>query len=210
MAIEDAMMALRDHWDDVMVRVGIEKASDLNELVEQLDGPGGPRVVIRIADLLVETLPPDHPVRRALVSGDLFQRSPMDWPSIGRVLRDRAKAIDVGEILRGVTARLLAAPALMEKEVRRRGVDPDDPGLIRLDRPDGGQQWPEFQFVPGDGPFPVVRKVNGLLGAHTDPIGVADWWLSRNGWLNDRPSALIGNVPDARLVSAARAVSAEV
>ena len=84
------------------------------------------------------------------------------------------------------------APALSADEVRRHGADPADPGLIRLDRADGGQQWPAFQFAPGGGPLPVVRPINQLLDAAADPVGVADWWLSRNGWLDEQPSLLLG------------------
>ncbi|MGH3278213.1 MAG: hypothetical protein ACRDNW_03655, partial [Trebonia sp.] len=97
-----------------------------------------------------------------------------------------------------------------EDEVRLRGADPADPGLIRLDRPDGGQRWPSFQFTPGGGPVPVVRAVNTMLGADTDPLGVADWWLGVNAWLDGRPSDLIGDVPDEFLLRAARAVTEEV
>ena len=105
-------------------------------------------------------------------------------------------------ILRSVAGRLLRAPALSEDQVRQRGADPADPGLIRLDRPDGGQQWPEFQFAPGRGPWPVVREVNQLLEAAAYPLGAADWWLSRNGWLDGQPSQLIGTIPDDHLVRA--------
>jgi hypothetical protein len=55
-----------------------------------------------------------------------------------------------------------------------------------------------------------VRAINTLLNAAGDPIGVADWWLSRNGWLGTRPSDLLGRVPDEVLLSAARAVGSEV
>ena len=84
------------------------------------------------------------------------------------------------------------------------------PGVIRLPRPDGGQQWPAFQFAPGNGPLPVVRAINTLLDSAADPIGVTDWWLSRNGWLDGPPSELLGHVPDDVLLDAARVVGSEV
>ena len=56
----------------------------------------------------------------------------------------------------------------------------------------------------------MVRAVNDLLDAAGDPVGAADWWLSRNAWLGGQPSLLIGRVPDDYLVRAARALSAEV
>jgi hypothetical protein len=216
-AVEDALRALRDHWDDVVARLGPRRAQQLRELAAELGGPGHKPAVTRIADLLVEDLPPDHPVRRALAEGYLFAPGVADWAEL-RVslstlplrLPEEAPA-DYGPVMADVLARLLSAPALSEYEVRRRGADPADPGLIRLDRPDGGGQWPAFQFHPeDDGVRPVVRAVNDLLGAQGDPVGAADWWLSRNAWLNGQPSRLIGIVPDDHLVRAARALSAEV
>jgi hypothetical protein len=58
----------------------------------------------------------------------------------------------------------------------------------------------------------VVRVINGMLGAGADPVGVADWWLSKNGWLDAQPSLLLGLGRDAddQLISAARAVASEV
>jgi hypothetical protein len=112
-------------------------------------------------------------------------------------------------LLRSAAERLLRAPALGEDQVAGRGSDPADPDLIRLDRPDGAAQWPAFQFAPGGGPWPVVREVNRILDAARYPLGAADWWLSRNGWLDEVPSRLIG-VADDRLVRAARAIRSEV
>jgi hypothetical protein len=209
MAAEDAIAALPDHWDDIMSRLSPEDAAELAGLVDELGAAERARVVTQIADILVQALPPDHPIRRALVSGDLLQSSAVDLEVVSRTLRERINLAGPS-VLRVVTARLLEAPALSEDEVRRHGCDPDDPGLIRLDRPDGTRQWPEFQFAPSNGPYAVVRTINGLLGAESDPIGVADWWLSRNGWLDDRPSRLIGKISDERLVSAAAAVGLEV
>jgi hypothetical protein len=41
-------------------------------------------------------------------------------------------------------------------------------------------------------------------------MGVADWWLGVNPWLDGRPSDLVGDVPDELLLRAARAVTEEV
>jgi hypothetical protein len=208
MAAEDAIAALADYWDDVMSRLSADRAAELTGLINELGGTDRPRVVTRIADILVQALPRDHAVRRALVRGDLFQHSVTDLAVLSQVLRERANPTG-SDALRAVTARLLEAPALTEEEVRQHGCDPDDPDLIRLERPDGARQWPEFQFTHY-GAHAVVREINSLLGAENDPIGVGDWWLSRNGWLDDRPSRLIGTIPDERLVSAAAAVGLEV
>lgn len=215
MAIEDAIAALPEHWDDVVTRLGPAKSEELQGFIAAMDGPDQMRALARIADLMVEGLPPDHPVRRALIEGDLYVPATLDWPAITEALRDKAEGLlseqRPGElILRSVTDRLLRAPALAEAEVRRRGADPADPGLIRLDRADGGRQWPAFQFAPGGAPLPVVREVNQLLDAAAYPLGAADWWLSRNGWLGEQPSLLIGRVPDDHLVRAARAIRSEV
>jgi hypothetical protein len=216
MAIEDAIAALPERWEDVVTRLGPEKSEELRDLIEAMGGPGHKRAVARIADLMVEGLPREHPVRRALLEGDLFAPATLDWPVITETLRGRARGWLASEqypgelILRNVADRLLRAPALTADEVRRRGADPADPGLIRLDRANGGQQWPAFQFAPGGGPLPVVREVNKLLDAAGYPLGAADWWLSRNGWLGDQPSLLIGKLPDDHLIRAARAIRSEV
>jgi hypothetical protein len=220
MAIEDAIEALLEHWDDVVAQLSPRAADELRELVGQLRGADRQAAVARIVDILVDELPARHPVRRALVRGDLSAAAVLDWDTIAAELLGRAglsadvaqdaEVPSVAEILRIVTERLLTAPALSERQVRERGTDPADPGLIRLPRPSGGHQWPAFQFTHGDGPYPVVRAVNTMLHAARDPIGVADWWLSRNSWLDGRPSELLGRVPDGDLLGAARAIRSEV
>jgi len=159
MAIEDAVEALLEHWDDVFAQLSPQSAAELRGLVGQLRGADRPAAVDRIVDILVDELPARHPVRRALVRGDLSAsagpltgtRSPPSCSSGPGMSPDVAQDADVpsvAEILRIVTERLLAAPALSEQQVRERGTDPADPGLIRLARPGGGHQWPAFQFHP--------------------------------------------------------------
>lgn len=229
MAIEDAINALPEHWDDVLAQLGAEKAAELTELIGRLGPPGGDdrQVLTRISGLLVAGLPARHPVRRALAGGYLLAPSAIDPDGVAAILRQRrgtgGTAVAgagpasgppaASEILRAVTVRLLAVPAYTKEEVRAHGADPEDPDLIRLRRPDGAGQWPAFQFAPGRaGPRPVVRVINGLLGAAADPVGAADWWLSRNGWLDAQPSLLLGRGRDTddQLISAARAVGSEV
>jgi len=222
MALEDALVALGEHWDDVASRLAAAQLAEIRALISQLGGPGQAGAATRIADILVAGLPARHPVLRALAGGYLFgTAAEFDWAVVSADLRDLAgvsltpgEAGEAGDdapsaaaIARAVTARLLAAPALTEPEVRARGADPADPGLIRLGRPAGGWQWPAFQFAAGNGPLPVVRTINALLDAAADPLGVAGWWLSGNGWLGGPPSQLIGRVADELLLSAARAVS---
>jgi hypothetical protein len=214
MAIEDAINALPGHWDDVLAQLGPEKAAELTALAGMLGGDDHQQAATRIAGLLVAGLPARHPVRRALAGGYLFAPAAIDPAAVAAILSRRVTVSVPGgelptaaEILRAVTDRLLAAPAYSEQEVRRSGADPEDPVLIWLARPDGGRQWPAFQFAPGQaGALPVVRAINAMLGAAADPVGVADWWLSRNAWLSAQPSLLLGRDADDRLLSAARAV----
>ena len=221
MAVEHALVVLRERWDDVVSRLGIAEGERLRALIDSLGCADQIGVVTDIMDLLVENLPPEHPVRRALSEGYLFQSADLDPAALALELRKaadagtRAKPSDgvgrpSGWILQSVAERLLDAPALTEDEVHRRGTDPADPDLIRLDRADGRQQWPAFQFAPDGAPLSVVRAVNRLLGAAADPVGTADWWLSKNGWLDDEPYRLIGRVPDDLLIRAARAIRSEV
>ena len=221
MAIEDAITALSRSWADVAGRLGPGQLREMRDLVAALVGPAHDEAMARIADLLEVTLPPEHPVIQALFEGHLSEPATLDWTVISDQLRNEIEAAlaDVQEpeaesrpgqaILRRVADRVLQAAALTADQVRERGGDPDDPGLIRLERADGRPQWPAFQFDPHDGPRPVIREVNDLLDASADPFAAADWWLSRNSWLGDRPSVLIGRVPDDYLVRAARAVSSE-
>lgn len=239
MTVEDALESLIEHWDDVSSRLGAARAQELRDLIAQVGGAEHTATVTRITQLLVVELPPEHPVRRALAKGYMFTRAPADWLALREELLESAGVAGAwtaapmpdagqhdaaasraaatgdddetpGDILAAVTDRLLRAPALTEDEVRRRGADPSDPGLIRLQRPDGGRQWPSFQFASEGAALGIVRSVNLMLGAEYDPLGVADWWLGANAGLDGRPSDLIGEVPDELLLRAARAVTEEV
>ncbi len=229
MAIEDALSALPGHLDDVLAQLGPEQAAELGELIGRLSEHGDDREArAGLSALLVTGLSARHPVRRALAGGYLLAPSAIDAVAVAAGLRARlevttaAAALSVvlpssgdpsadpptvSEILQTVTARLLSAPAYDADEVRRHGASPEDQALIRLRRPDGRPQWPTFQFGPGQaGALPVVRDINQLLGAAADPVGVADWWLSTNGWLGVPPRELLGRGADDQLISAARAV----
>ncbi|SDI45630.1 hypothetical protein SAMN05421505_15323 [Sinosporangium album] len=107
------------------------------------------------------------------------------------------------EAFEAVKRSLLAAPSLDPAELR----DPDDPRLLRLDRPDGGVAVPAFQFGDDGAPIPVVLAVNELLDAARDPWGTADWWLRGNALLGGAPAALLARgVADDLLTEAARAL----
>jgi hypothetical protein len=135
-------------------------------------------------------------------------------PGLTTALRDRADATDLqpnlppspGEVTFWVGKWLLGQHALTEDDLRERGLAPDDPDLIRLERRDGGEQWPAFQFGADGAPHPLVKTVNRLLDADEDPWGAADWWLGHNQWLDDVPVRLIGQDQDDRVIAAARAL----
>src|ERR1035437_1615023 len=92
MAVEDAIVALPEHWDDVMSRLGTAGAQELRTLVEGLGGPDPRRFVSRIADLLAEGLPPEHAAGRELAEGYLLSKPPNpDWSAV--TLAVRAKAL---------------------------------------------------------------------------------------------------------------------
>lgn len=98
---------------------------------------------------------------------------------------------------------ILAARAMSAAGIRRRGTDPELPGLIRLRKPDGLLSLPLFQFTRAGEPKPLVLRINTLLGADADPWGAADWWLCPNVWLSGTPADLLGVVDDHLLVAAA-------
>jgi hypothetical protein len=140
------------------------------------------------------------PVRRAAQLGAWFGLAGPLRVRLGGPPEPTAEDVE-----READARLLDAPALTADDLNAHGIDPDDPDLIRLDGVDGAARWPAFQFGDDGAVFGVVREVNRILAASDDPFGAADWWLGGNGRLGDAPARLIGAVPDAELVAAARA-----
>lgn len=162
-------------------------------------------------------LPFDHPVREALDSVRLVGPAPVGHLAVlrsrtllARITPDPDPPPDTAAIIAAAEDRLLRAPALSATEVRTRyGGAPPPPELIRLDDPERGDRYPEFQFEPGGGaPYAVVLEVNRVLLADADPWGAADWWLSGNPWLGGGPpAALLGIRPDRELVGAAVALA---
>ncbi|MFF9086489.1 hypothetical protein ACF1BE_08795 [Streptomyces sp. NPDC014991] len=154
-------------------------------------------------------LPPDHPVRAELDSlravvvppgpgAVAGARELMAWFRLPSPVREPPCGRDPGR------DRLLREPALSAAEARARCGGAPPPELIRLRDPRDGDRYPEFQFTPGGGtPHGVVLEVNRLLLADIDPWGAASWWFSGNTWLRGTPAALLGRLPDHRLVGAA-------
>lgn len=116
----------------------------------------------------------------------------------------------VGPVLGPVRDRLLAEPAWDADALARRGGDPELPTLIRLPGEGGRRRLPRFQF-DGDeaAPRPVVLEVNAHLAADRDPWGAADWWLSDNAWLGERPARLLGTGREWQLADTARLLMEE-
>jgi hypothetical protein len=230
MAAEDVFRSLSSHWAETAPYL---TAADVR-LVHQTArltaaaaaGTGDVRearaAMLRLSTVLYDRLPAGHPVSIAMAGATLFTGP----ASPDSRLRDVAAALGAITALSAptrpdedggpppavgqgdfdeVTDRLLAAPALTGQQVRDGGADPGEPGLIRLERPDGRQQIPAFQFSQAGEPIAVVLTINRLLDADDDPFGVADWWLGRNAWLDAVPADLIGQVDDAVLVRVARA-----
>ena len=214
MGLKHAMRVLAEQWDTVLAEVPEERRPELLELAAELAAEAVPadsvEIAEDIADLLGLTLPPEHPFRRALAVPESrlapsgTARDLADWLDSTRILRENVLGFSPHPVRDRVRARLLAAAALTEDDLRARGQDPDDRGLIRLVRPDGSVQWPAFQFGPDGTVREVVRTVNELLDVVADPWGVADWWLGYHGTLRDAPERVIGSADPQELVDLAR------
>lgn len=99
--------------------------------------------------------------------------------------------------------RILTTACEDISSLRQRGIDPDVPHLIRLDRDDGRVAVPSFQLDDDGNPTEFVLRVNRLLGAQDDPWGAADWWLSTNSWLHEPPVRLLPRPGRESVVAAA-------
>jgi hypothetical protein len=171
-----------------------------------------------LADLLLDLLPPDHPMVDVLRTGTMFHPGTHEYTSAGvaeslerlrtLVLGPGQGPPDVDEFDREVRGRLLALPFVSPAQLRGRDVDPDDPGLIRLTHPDQGTQLPAFQFTDAGAPWPVVRQVNQRLGATDDPWGAACWWVDPHAGLDLAPADLLGQGQDTLLLQAVAALVA--
>ena len=212
---------IAEHHDSIRDRLTDEQYQLLLTRLQALadtppDDARAVRRAFQAVRLCLVVLPFDHPVREALDSVRLVGTAPVSRPTVlrtrdllARLMADPPPPPDTAAIIAVVERRLLDAPALSAAEVRARyrGSTPP-PELIRLNDPDLGDRYPEFQFEPGCGaPYEVVLEVNRVLLADADPWGAADWWLSGNAWLGGGPpAALLGIRPDRELVRAAVAL----
>jgi hypothetical protein len=227
MGLYQAIEILAEDWNTIRADLPDDTFAELVALVTRFVGEPIPEfadeVAEQIAGLLSDSLPVHHPFRRALskqqdrwavVDKTRNAGALATWLRSCEALRKQVIPDDpvptMDQIMQGATRRLLAAESFTEATVRRFGQHPDDPDLIRLDREDGGYQWPAFQFDHTGRPLDLVRQVNRILDVADDPWGAADWWLGDNIWLHGVPAELIGLVDDQDLIDAARAERAEV
>lgn len=145
-----------------------------------------------------------------VLSGNAGHGNPDDDPgSHGPLGHGPLEAAARDDFDRQVEDRLLHLPSLSVDDVRRNHADPDDDGLIRLQRPDHVVQLPAFQFTPVGTPWPVVQEVNVVLDAAADPWGVTCWWVDPHEGLAATPADLLGQGHDDLLRRAAAAVGKE-
>lgn len=200
MALYDAATVLARSWPQLLAELDDAGAVRLRALRERLDTAMDNELSelwLAIVDLVLVELGPASAVRKELdraLGFPRFKAGAADW---------RALTPATTKVRPPVDAWILAAAAASPAGVRRRGTDPDLPGLIRLHRPDGQVSLPAFQFTRAGEPKPLVLRINQLLGADTDPWGVADWWLCPNIWLAGTPADLLGTLDDHVLVAAA-------
>lgn len=213
---DPVLRALAEYWDDVLALADDDQRRRLRALVAGTAEPDPLDAHIALTDLLLDLLPSDHPMVEVLRTGTMFD--PGGHQNLSSVVetslaRLRARVIESGieppeldEFDREVRGRLLALPFLSPDQVRDRGVDPDEPGLVRLTRPDGGVQLPAFQFTDTGAPWSLVREVNERLDAAADPWGVTCWWVDPHAGLDAAPADLLGKGQDALLSQAAAAL----
>jgi hypothetical protein len=218
---DPVLRALAEHWDDVL---GLADDDQRQQLLTLVDGtaesdPLDARAAL--ADLLLDLLPPTHPMVEVLRTGTMFDPGGRGDPSVTvaeswaqlkiLVLRQAgpAEPPTLDEFDQEVRGRLLTLPNLSPDVVRDRNVDPDDRGLIRLTHPERGTRLPAFQFSAAGTPWPVVRQVNERLDAAADPWGVTCWWVDPHAGLDASPADLLGSGQDALLLRAAAAMGVD-
>jgi hypothetical protein len=230
------LRAVAEYWDDIIRLADEEQRARLRALVAGTAEPDPVEARAALADLLLDVLPPDHPIIRVMQTVVMFSAgttfSGARQADALRWLREQVDAIgapepeapgavapataaagpeaaaDLDEFDELVRGRLLRLPSLTADEVRGM-ADPDDKGLIRLAGPDRQVRLPAFQFTPDGRPWPVVREVNARLGAAADPWGVACWWVDPHQRLAASPADLLGRDSDDLLRWAAALVGEE-
>lgn len=205
---------LAEHWHDALSGLGETGRARLEELLAAT-GPTDPTELrAELEDLLLDALPPDHPLIVMLRNRFRFDAgAARPDPSEGR-----SAAIPLRDWL---SARLPAAApeeepwTWMHRRVRERLLAlPWRPGedaaiarwrdlLVRLDGP-SGLQVPTFQLDEEGHAWPELLEVNRLLDAGRDPWGVCCWWVDPHAELGHPPVDLLGTDRASWLVPLAR------
>jgi hypothetical protein len=222
---ERLLFLLGEHADGLRERLDDEQYALLLARLEDLVGtdPDDDRALrraLRGVHLALLPLPLDHPVYRALDSVRLVASAPPGPTTVTGARELLARLTPPGPqpspgpqpVPAGAAEEdrlLLGAPALTAGEARERCGGAPPPELIRLRDPRNGDRYPRFQFGAdgGGAPYGVVLEVNRLLLADVDPWGAAAWWLGDNAWLGGAPASLLGELPDHRLVGAAKTLA---
>ena len=217
------LSALAEYWDDIQRLADDQQRQILAEIVAGTADPDPVNARAAAADLLLDVLPPDHPMVEMLRGGGMLDAGgdaatltadlERSWSSLRRLLEEpagpavvAASAGPLSEFDRQVQSRLLSLPGVGRDELRRRQVDPDNRGLIRLPDPVRGDWLPAFQFTAVGLPWPVVERINEQFGAAADPWGVTCWWTDPHAGLGRAPADLLGRGQDDLLLQAAAQV----
>jgi hypothetical protein len=201
-AVPEAAAVLAEQWAQVLAELDGTGRAQLRTLSDrfttatagELTGIWG-----KVIDLVRRELPLGSPVRV-----ELEQALAKDRFGTGRGQATLPRPPGVAAPAKPTIHKWLrAAPTFSPAAVRRRGVDPGLPGLIRIRKPDGLIFLPSFQFTRTGDPKPLVLRINRLLDADTDPLGAADWWLCPNVWLPGTPADLLDVLDEHVLVAAA-------
>ena len=230
---EDPLLrVLAEHWDEIQDLADEQQRQLLRELVSGDAEPDPLDARAQLVDLLLDVLPPGHPIAALLPPGVMYQPGgdvataqiaesllqlrmfvlpghPAESAGPAAAADDSGQPAGLTEFDRRVRARLLDLPFLSPDELRRRAIDPDDTRLICLVNPAREAQYPAFQFTAAGGPWPVVQEVNEQFGARADPWGVTCWWVDPHAALTVAPVSLLGRGQDDLLRQAAAAVEVD-
>lgn len=210
---------LTEHWPRILASVDDVTRETLERLASE--EPADPfEVQDELEDLLLEALPPDHPVVEFMRQRLMLHGEAGSGLSLGehQARWRRGLQVDLGapsqtdkvqpedppgqaatrDLLAEVRRGLLLQLATYDSTAVRAWAD--RPDLIRLSADDGSTRWPVFQFrgqpaasadEPGE-PDPLVVRTNSVLRAERDPWGAASWWAYPHACIGVAPVELLG------------------
>ncbi|MGK5530935.1 hypothetical protein [Streptomyces sp. URMC 129] len=216
MNAEELLALIAEHRTQIRDRLTTGEFRQLLEALQEMSGTGdyqGPQcLALYRAKQALLPLVSDSPTQMVEDEVSMTAAVSSRIPEQAQALFGQLVALEKDDdatqrIIAAAHRRLLSAPSRGAADLDpRTAIDPVAAGLIRLNDPERGPRYPDFQFDPaGGGPLAVVRRVNRLLWADRDPWAAADWWLGGNRWLEGVPADLIGRIPDRLLTAAAQA-----